>query len=257
MTRAASPDLMNLMVDRITADIDITSDATLHAACAADPTIHDELEEIELAAAAIDLALMLDPDTIPIRRDEPTFLQIAEAHVAAKPPTRSLRLLATTGWAAAAVLALALLLPTRSSPINTPTQPLADERARMLIANGDCVKLEWADWDLEGQAPEIQGVTGDVVWSDAEQHGYMRFKGLPSNNPSESQYQLWIVDAERGMSQRISGGVFDATDSGEVIVEINDPEIPVNAAAAFAVTIEKPGGVWVSDMSRRVTIAAR
>jgi len=29
----------------------------------------------------------------------------------------------------------------------------------------------------------------------------------------------------------------------------------VNKAAAFAITIEKPGGTWVSDMTRRVNIA--
>jgi hypothetical protein len=36
-----------------------------------------------------------------------------------------------------------------------------------------------------------------------------------------------------------------------------EPLIPVRDVAAFAVTVEQPGGTWVSDMSRRVVIASR
>jgi hypothetical protein len=43
---------------------------------------------------------------------------------------------------------------------------------------------------------------------------------------------------------------------GELVVPIR-PAIEVQGAAAFAVTIEKVGGTWVSDMKRRVVIAAK
>jgi hypothetical protein len=114
----------------------------------------------------------------------------------------------------------------------------------------NAVHLPWGDWDN----PEQKGVTGEVVWSEAKQAGYMKFVGLKPNDPGKEQYQLWIIDS-RGMQQRISGAIFDAA-SGETIVPIK-PGIPVNGAAAFALTIEKPGGVWVSDMTRRVVIAAK
>jgi hypothetical protein len=111
--------------------------------------------------------------------------------------------------------------------------------------------LRWADWDN----PEVKGVMGEAVWCEGRQQGYMRFVNLPANDPAKEQYQLWIVDG-RGMGQRISGAIFDADPDGETIVPIQ-PGIPVKGAKLFAVTIEPPGGTWVSDMSRRVTVASK
>jgi anti-sigma-K factor RskA len=108
----------------------------------------------------------------------------------------------------------------------------------------------WGEWE----GPEQRGVRGEVAWSEAAQRGYMTFEGLAPNDPTEEQYQLWIID-ERGLEQRISGGVFDADEDGNLVVEI-EPAVEIHNAAAFAVTIERPGGVWVSDMTRRVVIAA-
>lgn len=158
--------------------------------------------------------------------------------------------LAWTGWlAAAAAVVFAVVVA-----LNRPAPPSIDDFLRNAP---DLVRAQWGDWD----SPEIPGVKGEVVWSDDRQTGYMRFTGLPANNPDQEQYQLWIVD-ERGLvdptgqSARISGGVFDVpSDGGPVLVPIN-PAIKVGKAQLFAVTIEKPGGTWVSDMTRRVSIAA-
>ena len=82
--------------------------------------------------------------------------------------------------------------------------------------------------------------------------------GLPETNPTAETYQLWIIDS-RGMEQRVSGGVFSGGaggEGGEVIVPI-DPALAIKGAGAFAVTIEPPGGNAVSDMKRRVVIAAK
>lgn len=127
---------------------------------------------------------------------------------------------------------------------------------RELRAEPTAVACTWGDWDK----PEIAGVTGEVVWCDRLQKGYMRLKGLPANDPGRQQYQLWIIDTRgladaSGQSARISGGVFDVNASGEVIVPIS-PAIFVQGARAFAITIEKPGGTWVSSMERRVAIAS-
>ncbi len=123
-----------------------------------------------------------------------------------------------------------------------------------LLVRQDTVRAPWADWD----GPEIAGVSGEVVWCEKAQSGFMRLKGLPKNEPGKAQYQLWIIDRRglqdsAGQSARISGGVFDS-DAGEIVVPIT-PAIPVQGAAAFAITIEDPGGTWVSSMKRRVAIA--
>jgi hypothetical protein len=118
----------------------------------------------------------------------------------------------------------------------------------------DLIKASWGDWDN----PEIKGVSGDVAWSDTKQCGYMRFKNLPALDAAKEQYQLWIIDS-RGMEQRISGGVFNGgslAKDGTLVVPIT-PGIQVVGAAAFAITIERPEGTWVSDMKRRVVIASK
>lgn len=160
---------------------------------------------------------------------------------------RSRRVNVLPWLAAAAGIALAVVAwwPRIQMGAGSPS----GRRARLLTTAPDAVRAPWGDWDN----PEIKGVTGDVVWSDAEQKGYIRLAGLPANDRSKQQYQLWIIDATRGMEQRISGGVFDGG-AGEVVVPI-EAAIPVKKAAAFAVTIEQPGGTWVSDMKRRVVIA--
>ncbi len=117
----------------------------------------------------------------------------------------------------------------------------------------DAVTLQWGAWSDESVQAELTGVTGEVVWSDQAQTGVMRLANLPFI--SGTVYQLWIIDAERGMAQRVSGAIFQGG-SREAFVPI-EPRLSIGRAAAFAITIEQPGGTWVSDMTRRVVIAAR
>ncbi len=79
--------------------------------------------------------------------------------------------------------------------------------------------------------------------------------GLRPNDPSVEQYQIWVID-ERGMEQKVSGGVFNASADGEIVVPIN-PSIDLRRVALFAVTIEEPGGTVVPSLKRRVVIAPR
>lgn len=138
--------------------------------------------------------------------------------------------------------------------------PSAREIDRSLANLPDTFSAGWGDWDN----PEIPGIKGEVVWNESRQTGVMKFSNLPPLKPGE-QYQLWIIDKRgladaSGQSMRISGGVFDGgvdmVGKGELVVPIR-PAIEVQGAAAFAVTIEQAGGTWVSDMKRRVVIAAK
>ncbi len=100
-------------------------------------------------------------------------------------------------------------------------------------------------------------VTGDCVWSDALQAGFLRFRGLKPNDAAREQYQLWIHVPNQ--AHPIDGGVFDAQGGGggggggggDLVVPIG-ARLPVAGPTAFTVTVEKPGGVVVSDRSRLV-----
>jgi hypothetical protein len=161
-------------------------------------------------------------------------------------PTR--RMPTLLPWFAAAAACVFAAIAWWPAGVPTPREQLLAVKAQP-----DARGAAWSDWAMNDQPPEVAGVAGEVVWSDAAQKGVMRFDGLPPCAKGR-RYQLWIVDAERGFEQRISGGVFDGA-PGELLVPFR-PEIPVRKAAAFAVTIEAPDGTWVSDMKSRVVIAA-
>jgi hypothetical protein len=136
-------------------------------------------------------------------------------------------------------------------PTPAPPPGLAELREK-LLARADAVKAEWT----ATKDPAAKGATGDLVWSPVEQKGFMRFRGLASNDPTKSQYQLWIFDKAQDQKTPIDGGVFDVESStGEVIVPIS-AKLHVVDPTLFAVTVEKPGGVVVSKRERIVVTAA-
>lgn len=138
-------------------------------------------------------------------------------------------------------------------PVDPAT--LQQNRTKLLDVPGT-VRLAWSPFELpDAPAPVKRNVTGDVVWNDDLEQGYLRFVGLDPNDPAIEQYQVWIID-ERGMEQKVSGGVFNVTAQGEVIVPI-EPGIDVGRVALFAITVEDPGGTWVPDLRRRVVLAPR
>ena len=98
--------------------------------------------------------------------------------------------------------------------------------------------------------------TGDVVWSDATQTGYIRLSGLPKNDPNKETYQIWIVAENQDPKTPVDGGTFDINADGEIIIPI-DAKVKVQNPQAFAITIEKPGGVVVSKQEKLAALAKR
>ncbi|MEM9588900.1 MAG: anti-sigma factor [Planctomycetota bacterium] len=131
-----------------------------------------------------------------------------------------------------------------------PSTSLASLRSNLIAQADDLIQVDWSP----GTTALPEAVTGDVVWSTQRQEGYLRFDGLPVNDPAVRQYQLWIIDPKRD-DEPIDGGVFDVGSDGEVVVKI-DAKLRVLSPQVFAVTIEKPGGVVVSDQSNLPLIAA-
>lgn len=157
------------------------------------------------------------------------------------------------GWAfaAAACVALAINLWISRSQVQTPpTLTAAQQREQLLKENPDIIRADWTQADPK----QSQQISGDVVWSNSQQKGYLRLRGIPKNDASRETYQLWIFDANQDDKTPIDGGVFDVGETGDVIIPI-DAKIRVEKPLMFAVTAEKPGGVVVSKREKLMTIA--
>ncbi|MEL6301311.1 MAG: anti-sigma factor [Pseudomonadota bacterium] len=163
------------------------------------------------------------------------------------------------GWLAAAALLVALVFNQESPETNPAETTVADvtpdasdagesstpsdvlERNELLEVAGT-ITVPW----LQPNQAGFELVTGDVVWNDALQQGYLRLANMPINDTAARQYQLWIVDPDRD-AEPVDGGVFDiVARNGEVLVPI-DAKLRVSEPTAFAITLEQRGGVVVSE----------
>jgi hypothetical protein len=127
----------------------------------------------------------------------------------------------------------------------------AVQRAELLATVADAVQLDCAA-AAAGAADERQA-QGDVVWSPSRQRGFLRIRGLTPNDPGRSQYQVWIMDGDRGTP--VPGGVFDVGGAaGDVVVPIL-PRAFVQGPTMFAVTVEPPGGAVDAGFERERVVA--
>jgi Anti-sigma-K factor rskA len=254
------------------------------------------LREFERAAAAITLAGNADAAPLPAALaqrlanqaeqhfaavagaeggDEPVNLAAARSAAAARaaPPAASRS--GAYGWfAAAACLVLAVFAwnraPTPTPPVTLVADvppppavviapvvkpaapPTAAEQRAELLAKSDSLKVTFG----ATKDPAAAGVSGDVVWDPVTQRGFLHLVGLAPNDPALRQYQLWIFDGGRDKRYPVDGGVFDIpANATEAVIPIH-AALPVLSAKAFAVTVEKPGGVVVSGREHVVVLGA-
>ncbi|NNK48619.1 MAG: anti-sigma factor [Gemmatimonadetes bacterium] len=161
---------------------------------------------------------------------------------------------AWSGWIVAAAAAVGWFLALdRATPVVEPRVEPTLAEVREGLVDRSAALLAWTSTE----DPSANAAAGDVVWSDVEQAGVMRIEGLAVNDPTASQYQLWIFDESRDERYPVDGGVFDIpAGDAEVLVPIR-AAVPVSRASLFAVTVEQPGGVVVSDRERIVLVAQR
>lgn len=227
-----------------------------------DQPIDEEPSELELVAAAVHLASINELKEPPASVIDRLRSQASAYAAAERAPLRALpntvaptegsserpAALSWAGWGVAASLLFLFLLGSPS--------PLDPARAReTLVAAADTIVVEWMQGTDTSAGAQV---SGDVVWNSARQAGFMRFVDLQPNVASERQYQLWIIDGDRPSEPPVDGGVFNVTSEGEVVVPI-DPKLSIGRASVFAVTVEKPGGVVVSEKGSAgtfVTVAA-
>ena len=95
-----------------------------------------------------------------------------------------------------------------------------------------------------------------VVWDSTRQAGYLDLQGLASTDPRKGVYQLWIFDDERDERYPVDGGIFSIDGSSKSTIIPIRPAIEVKRPTLFAVTLEPPGGVVVSDRQRLLLTAS-
>ncbi|MEP6686474.1 MAG: anti-sigma factor [Verrucomicrobiota bacterium] len=133
-------------------------------------------------------------------------------------------------WALAACLTIAcvLLIADRARVGKKLAQlETRDAMAQMQIATLSS-KLE--------NAPNAVAV---VLWDSEKQEGVLKVADVPRNS-RDRDYQLWIIDPKRKLP--VNGGVFGVDEKGATKISFK-PESPITSAQAFAISLERKGGV--------------
>ena len=131
----------------------------------------------------------------------------------------------------------------------TEKLPLIQKFESLIQDESDTQRLEFAS-----ASDPYAGLSGEVIWNDEKQEGYMSLENLAVNDPTINQYQLWIVDPERD-ELPVDGGVFDITQKdGKSIIPIRNALV-INKPVAFVITLEQPGGVVKSKQEIVVALA--
>jgi len=242
--------LQELLADRALFGLDAAEQAELRR-LVGDASAEENWERF---AAELQLSLLpaeLEPLPAHVARQIAAAAKTSLPIMATRSEEKSHRRSWLTWTLSAACLAMfVMLLRTPGKPPSIATLTPSERRAELLKDSPDAVQIGWT---ATGEAHGPQA-TGDVVWSTARQEGYLRFRDLQINNPAVEQYQLWIFDAEQDERYPVDGGVFDITSAGEVVIPIH-AKLRVMNPTLFAITVEKPGGVVVSDRSKLPLLA--
>lgn len=257
MNSPLPPNVLDALADRATQGFDASELAAANALLAEAGVASDA--SLDHAAAALDLAISpVDAMPAGLRArlsasatewergagiggsPEPAVVgRISRAGV--EQPGRGRGAFGALGWlAAAACLALAAVGWLRTGAPGAP----GTSRPSIAAIQAEPGAVRWA-WGAPADS-RLAGLGGEVVFSPSSQQGVVRLTNLPKLDPEKQQYQLWIVDPDR--KQPVDAGVFDAVAgaSGEVLIPIS-AKLRVDKPAAFAITIERRGGVVVSD----------
>jgi len=262
--------LQELLAGKILGDLSVSEEAELNKF--ASEAFEEDVMSLERTASAIDMSygsssLQSMPEKLKerIARDAPDFLNSNDVRSVSLPvkvapdihvaDTIRSSPIAAREWVAWLALAGSLMFIVSQwvgigELYKDKEQRSKLTRVELIKQASDKIQWSWA----KGKTPFESEVAGDVVWGSSRQQGYMRFVNMPKNDPTKEQYQLWIVDPDRD-SNPVDGGVFDISSTGEVVIAI-DARLPIARPAAFAITIEKTGGVVVSTQDRLPLIAS-
>ena len=250
---------LELTLDRALQGLDAAELVELMALRARGSAVDPALAlEVELAAAALEVARVDATDLAPLPADlaERVARQVAAPVPGSRAPSPAPRRFARRaapwlGWVAAAAL-VAVVARDRMAPppaplgggpppVEAPADPFRSGRSAPLLASAH---------------PLASGAGGILAWDQGRQEGALRVEGLAPVDPATGCYQLWIFDADRDARYPVDGGTFTVARGGPSRAVAVRPRVAVRRPTLFAVTLEPPGGVVVSDRARVLLTAA-
>jgi Anti-sigma-K factor rskA len=237
--------LLDLLADQATVGLTSEEQTELDSLLAKYPEA--SADYFDSTVAAIQLCNLELPDTLPsalagkLETDAARFFAPAVPSSVAQTPKPS-GWMAWAGWVVAAGLLVGLVWTLWPKPPVPPVRDLtvAERRDQLRASGGKSFQAK----------NEANKPTGEVVWSQERQEGYIEVRGVPPNDPTKKQYQLWIVDKGRQQPEPVDGGVFDVSSDGHALVPIRTPLV-IREPTVFAVTEEPAGGVVVSEAGKR------
>lgn len=134
-------------------------------------------------------------------------------------------------------------LEKRDADANAKIAALSRERER---AASEIARLQDRDnlsqmqiATLTSKLADAPKATAFVIWDAENQRGVLTTVDVPPN-ATDRDYQLWVVDPKYQVP--VDAGVFSVK-SGEATKILFKPKSPVSSADAFAVSLERKGGV--------------
>ena len=114
---------------------------------------------------------------------------------------------------------------------------LINDLGRQLRDQQDLTRLKvTALASLAGNTPEAQAI---AIWDPGRETGLLTVDKLPAIADNQD-YQLWVVDP--AYPNPVDGGVFKPGADGRVVLTFKGNK-PIKSVAAFAISLEKKGGV--------------
>ena len=241
-----------LSAGRALGDLSTEEERELDALCLKLGAFPDE--SLEQLAAELEIeGLLAHPEPMPESLSHRLHQWASESHPAAtsvliRPRVSAWRKVFAhplSGWtAAAAAIVFAWISPRGDNPLS----PLVSENQLRSNAT-DLIERRFSGLG------DFQQAGGTVLWSDSLQQGLMKLTGIPANDPSKAQYQLWIVDPARDADAPVDGGVFDIPASGTSVIVPIAAKLALSNPKAFVITLEQPGGVVKSKQEKVVALA--
>lgn len=239
---------------------------SFEADLAGNPALRAIVDDLSESSAALALAV---PQVEPPHELRGRILSAAVSSPPANSPVATVLpfpLARALPWAAAACLAIStVFFATRAISLRSENDALRTERqlaevayqmaknqlsertllAEKMIADlgaklkhtEDLSRLKiTALASLAGNSPEAKAI---AVWDPEQQSGLLTVEKLPAI-AAEQDYQIWVIDPQYPIP--VDGGVFKPDASGRAVLTFKGDK-PVKQASAFAISLEKKGGV--------------